>query len=61
MTDLRPQEPVDRATCLAAAASAEKGSEHPIAQAILREAEAGGVAIQEPESFQSIPGHGVEA
>jgi Cu+-exporting ATPase len=61
VTDLLPQAPFDRETVLAAAAGAEKGSEHPIAQAILREAAAVNVAIEEPEAFKAIPGHGVEA
>jgi Cu+-exporting ATPase len=43
------------------AASAEKNSEHPLGEAILRGAQARGVEIHDPESFESIPGHGVEA
>ncbi|MFQ6012579.1 MAG: heavy metal translocating P-type ATPase [Thermoplasmata archaeon] len=61
VTDVIPQAPFDRRAVLAAAAGAEKGSEHPIAQAILREAEAAGVPVEEPQAFQAIPGHGVEA
>ncbi|MEE9593193.1 MAG: heavy metal translocating P-type ATPase, partial [Thermoplasmata archaeon] len=61
VTDVLPQGPFDREAVLAAAAGAEKGSEHPIAQAILREAETAGIPIEEPEAFEAIPGHGVEA
>lgn len=43
------------------AASAEKLSEHPLALAIVREAEKRGLSPAEPESFQALPGHGVEA
>jgi P-type Cu+ transporter len=43
------------------AASAEKNSEHPLAQAIVRAARERGIDLAEPESFDSIPGHGVEA
>ena len=43
------------------AASAEKNSEHPLAEAIVRSAQERGTELVEPESFDSIPGHGVEA
>ncbi len=43
------------------AAIAEKNSEHPLGEAIVRGAEARGVTLTEPESFNSIPGHGVQA
>ncbi len=43
------------------AAAVEKGSEHPLAQAILRKAEKAGVEVVEPKGFEAIPGHGVRA
>ena len=43
------------------AASAEKNSEHPLGEAIVRGAQVRGVEILDPERFESIPGHGVEA
>jgi Cu+-exporting ATPase len=43
------------------AALAEKNSEHPLGEAIVRGAESRGLQIIEPDSFNSIPGHGVEA
>jgi Cu+-exporting ATPase len=43
------------------AAVADKRSEHPLAEAIVKGAEAKGIAVGEPESFNAIPGHGVEA
>ncbi|GER78843.1 MAG: copper-translocating P-type ATPase [Chloroflexi bacterium] len=43
------------------AASAEKNSEHPLGEAIVRGAEERGLDVVEPDSFNSIPGHGVEA
>ena len=46
---------------LTLAASAEARSEHPLASAILREAERRGARIPEPEGFDSSPGHGVVA
>jgi heavy metal translocating P-type ATPase len=46
---------------LAAAASAELYSEHPIGQAIVAHARAAGLAIAPPEQFDSLPGLGVSA
>jgi Cu+-exporting ATPase len=43
------------------AASAERVSEHPLAEAIVTYAKAQGVALSEPERFNSITGRGVEA
>ncbi|MBW2107764.1 MAG: heavy metal translocating P-type ATPase [Deltaproteobacteria bacterium] len=43
------------------AASAEKGSEHPLGQAIVREAEKRQIALEEVSDFNAVPGHGVEA
>ena len=44
---------------LALVASLEKASEHPLADAIVRGAEARGFAIARAESFESLTGHGV--
>ena len=46
---------------LALAASAEKYSEHPMAQAVLRAAQTRNLSIRKPESFEAIPGQGVRA
>ena len=43
------------------AAVTEKNSEHPLGEAIVRGAESHGLKVTEPDSFNSIPGHGVEA
>ncbi len=43
------------------AAIAELNSEHPLGEAIVRGAKTRGLKLNEPESFNSIPGHGVEA
>lgn len=51
--------PTDR--LLRWAAIAEKNSEHPLGEAIVREAEARGLSLVEAESFNAIPGHGIEA
>lgn len=46
---------------LALAASVEKSSEHPLGEAIVRATQERGLVIAEVESFNAIPGHGVEA
>ncbi|MCX6721766.1 MAG: heavy metal translocating P-type ATPase [Candidatus Staskawiczbacteria bacterium] len=43
------------------AASVEKNSEHPLAQAIVDKAKEKNIALSEIEGFQAIPGKGVEA
>ncbi len=43
------------------AAVIERNSEHPLGEAIVRGAQARGLVVGEPERFESIPGHGVEA
>jgi P-type Cu+ transporter len=43
------------------AASAERGSEHPLGEAIVRAAQERGVALAQPEQFQAVPGHGITA
>ena len=50
-----------RDALLTLAASAEENSEHPLAEAIVRAARERGLDLAEPESFASVPGHGVEA
>jgi len=42
------------------AAIAEKGSEHPLGEAILKAAKMNGLDISDPESFEAVPGHGVK-
>lgn len=43
------------------AASVEKGSEHPLGEAILKGAEQRSITLGESKEFNAIPGHGVEA
>jgi P-type Cu+ transporter len=43
------------------AAIAEKNSEHPLGEAIVQAAEDRGISLDDPTSFNAIPGHGVEA
>jgi len=51
----------ERFRVLQLAASAERGSEHPLGQAIVQAAQEQGVSLSEPAGFAAIPGHGVMA
>ncbi|MHC4251086.1 MAG: heavy metal translocating P-type ATPase, partial [Planctomycetota bacterium] len=42
-------------------ASAERRSEHPLGEAVVREAEKRGVSLAEPEHFEAVAGHGIVA
>jgi Cu+-exporting ATPase len=43
------------------AASAERGSEHPLGESIVARAKAEGLVLVTPEGFEAIPGHGVRS
>jgi Cu+-exporting ATPase len=43
------------------AASAERGSEHPLGESIVRSAQARGLVLSEPRNFESVAGHGIVA
>ncbi len=49
----------DRIVALAAAA--ERGSEHPVGEAIVRHAREKGLPISEASEFAAVPGHGIHA
>jgi len=49
----------DRQYVLKIAAVAEKRSEHPVGEAIIRKAESEGINVPEPDSFEALPGLGV--
>jgi len=61
VTDLVPVAGVAETELLALAATAERASEHPLAGAILRAADARGLAGTETEDFAAVPGQGVIA
>ena len=42
-------------------ASAERGSEHPLGQAIVTAAQERGLLLSEPDGFQAVAGHGIHA
>jgi Cu+-exporting ATPase len=43
------------------AASAERGSEHPLGEAMVRAAQERGLTLAQPEHFEAIAGHGITA
>ena len=60
VTDVAPLG-VDEQTLLQLAAALERPSEHPLAEAVVTEAQRRGMAILPAEQFASVPGRGVEA
>ena len=46
---------------LALAASAERGSEHPLGESIIRSATDQGLPLSDPQGFENIAGHGIKA
>jgi Cu+-exporting ATPase len=60
VTDIVASEIITENELLRLAASAEKGSEHPLGEAIVKEAEEKGVDFIKLADFKAIPGHGIE-
>jgi Cu+-exporting ATPase len=58
---LDPEAGMDRQALLRLAASAQQGSEHPLASAVLRRAEEEGMALLDLVSFEAMPGRGLSA
>jgi P-type Cu2+ transporter len=61
VTDLEPATGVEPNELLRLAASADQPSQHPLAEAIVREAEVKNLEVTTPEKFDSVPGLGVVA
>jgi Cu+-exporting ATPase len=61
VTDLLPANGVLARDLLRLAASAERGSEHPLGEAIVTRAQAEGLELGRPEGFDAVPGHGIRA
>ncbi len=61
VTDILAQGAISEDALLQMAASAEKGSEHPLGEAIVRRAEDKGLAHLPLEGFTALPGRGIEA
>ncbi|NLK34117.1 MAG: copper-translocating P-type ATPase [Gracilibacteraceae bacterium] len=60
ITDIITTKIIDRKKLLQLAASAEKGSEHPLGEAIVHGAQKENLDILKVEKFNAIPGHGIE-
>jgi len=61
VTDILIAEGYHSEDILRLAASAEKGSEHPLGEAILTKAQEDDLDLEDPGDFNAIPGHGIEA
>jgi len=61
ITDVVPLNGMAEAALLALAASAERYSEHPLAEAVRAAARERGLPLSEPRDFEAIPGLGVRA
>jgi Cu+-exporting ATPase len=61
VTDVVASDAFPEKDILTLAASAEKGSEHPLGEAIVKRARMDGLTLFEPIDFQAIAGHGIEA
>ena len=61
VTRVQPVVGIDERELLRVAAAAERGSEHPLAEAIVRHAEAAGIEPVEATAFEAVAGRGVRA
>ncbi|MGI9951758.1 heavy metal translocating P-type ATPase [Moorellaceae bacterium AZ2] len=61
VTDVVAASGWDEERVLLYAAAAEKNSEHPLGEAIVREARSRGLELEDAAEFRAIPGRGVEA
>lgn len=60
VTDILTSDLISKNDLLQLAASAEKGSEHPLGEAIVRGAEKENLDFLKVQNFKAIPGHGIE-
>ncbi len=61
VTDIIESAGFTKQEILILAASAEKGSEHPLGEAIVKKAKEENLNLLDPKNFQAIAGHGIEA
>lgn len=61
LTDIKMYSALSENEALMLSAAAERGSEHPIARAIVEGAKAKGLELPEPEEFKAVPGRGIDA
>ena len=60
VTDIVVKDSITEEELLILAASAEKGSEHPLGEAIVKAAQEKNLSFKEVSNFMAIPGHGIE-
>ncbi len=61
VTDIIPADGFKAEEVLRLAASVEMGSEHPLGQAMVKEAEEKGLSLVKPKAFEAVAGKGVKA
>ncbi|MEO6909211.1 MAG: heavy metal translocating P-type ATPase, partial [Abditibacteriaceae bacterium] len=61
VTDVVSKSTFDENELLRLSASAERGSEHPLGEAMVRSAKERGLELSQPQDFSAIAGHGLEA
>ena len=61
VTDIVPTDGLSSDELLHMAASVEKGSEHPLGEAIVNEAKSRSIGLSDPQDFEAIAGKGVRA
>ena len=61
VTDIHPADGMSPEALLTMAAALERGSEHPLGEAMVRRAQDQGLPLEAVESFESMPGQGVKA
>ena len=61
VTDVLPVEGFDETTLLRLVGTAERGSEHPVGEAIVARARSSGIALGDAAAFEAVPGQGIEA
>jgi len=61
VTDVIPLNGYDEGALVRLVASAERGSEHPLGEAIVARARSTGLVLADPGAFEAVPGHGITA
>ncbi|MCA0455356.1 MAG: heavy metal translocating P-type ATPase [Chloroflexi bacterium] len=61
VTDIVPLKNLDTVELLRLAAVAERGSEHPLGQAVVKAAQEHGISLTQPQSFEAESGRGIRA
>jgi len=61
LTDVVASDAIGEREALRLAAIAERGSEHPLGEAIVRGADSRAIPLEDADRFEAIPGHGIVA